>query len=141
MITIPAVIAVLGAGFVLLAAIGVVRMPDMYSRLQAASKAASLGAILLAIAASLHLGGLDVTLRAALICGFLFLTAPIAAHVIARAGYRSDIRMADHEVVIDELADNGKHALARRGEDGSASPLQGGTPTPVDQHTGSATLA
>ena len=96
------VLALLGIGFVVIAAVGVLRMPDLYSRMQAASKAAPLGVALLAIAAAVAAGSLEVAIRAFLICLFLCLTAPIAAHTIARAGYRSGVAMAD-EAVIDEL--------------------------------------
>ncbi len=92
-----------GAGLVLLAAVGVVRMPDLYSRMQAASKAATLGVALLVIGAALHFGDPAASWRAALTALFLFVTAPVAAHVIARAGYRSGVPLG-REAVVDELA-------------------------------------
>lgn len=92
-----------GASLVVIAAIGLVRMPDLYSRMQAASKAAPLGVVLLAVAAALEAGSLEVAIRAGLIFGALCLTAPIAAHAIARAGYRSGVPLA-REAVIDEMA-------------------------------------
>ncbi len=84
----PATIAViLGAVFGLLSAVGVVRMPDVYIRLQVASKASSLGIALLMLGVALHFGELSVTIRALLVVIFLFLTAPVTAHVIGRAAY------------------------------------------------------
>lgn len=97
-----AILALMGAGLILVAAVGILRMPDLYSRMQAASKAAPLGLVLLAAAAAIHIGGTGAAIRAGLIGAFLCLTAPIAAHTIARAGYRSNTPLAD-EAVIDEL--------------------------------------
>ncbi|GAB4524330.1 MAG: hypothetical protein Tsb0020_42510 [Haliangiales bacterium] len=103
MSAVTGVTLLVGAGLVLLAAVGVVRMPDLYSRMQAASKAATLGVALLVIGAALHFSDPAVSWRAALTALFLFVTAPVAAHVIARAGYRSGAPLA-REAVVDELA-------------------------------------
>ncbi len=66
---------------------GALRMPDIYTRLHAASKAAFLGvaAMLLAVAIT---GPLASVTRALLIVGLLALTTPVAAHAIAQAAYR-----------------------------------------------------
>ena len=90
-----------GAVFVLLAAVGIVRMPDLFSRMQASSKAATLGSVCLIIAAAAHFGGSSIWFRAAALGGFLFLTAPIAAHLTARAGFMTGVTLAD-ETIIDE---------------------------------------
>lgn len=76
-----------GALLVLIAAIGVVRMPDVFSRLQASSKAPALALWCLLIALCVHLGGWSVVARAGALIAFVFVTAPIAAHLIARAGF------------------------------------------------------
>jgi multicomponent Na+:H+ antiporter subunit G len=91
----PATIAViLGVVFSVLAAVGVLRMPDVYNRLQVASKASSLGIALLMLGVALHFGELSVTIRALLVVIFLFLTAPVAAHVIGRAAYIAGVPLA-----------------------------------------------
>ncbi len=61
---IVALLLVVGAAFLLLAAIGVIRMPDLFSRMSAATKAATLGVSCLLLAAALHFGQLGVTTRA-----------------------------------------------------------------------------
>ncbi|MFN4010599.1 MAG: monovalent cation/H(+) antiporter subunit G [Pannonibacter sp.] len=78
---------IIGALFALLAAVGVLRLPDVYSRMHAASKAGTVGSGLLLIALALDAGQLDVTTRA--IAGVLFflLTAPISAHLLAKAAF------------------------------------------------------
>ena len=91
----PATIAVgLGVAFCVLSAVGVLRMPDVYIRLQVASKASSLGIALLMLGVALHFGELSVTIRALLVVVFLFLTAPVTAHVIGRAAYLTGTPLA-----------------------------------------------
>jgi len=76
-----------GAAFLLLAAIGIVRMPDLFTRMQAATKAATLGVSCIMLSVALHFGELGVVTRALLAIAFFFLTAPVAAHMIGRAAY------------------------------------------------------
>lgn len=76
-----------GATFLLLAALGIVRMPDLFTRMQPATKAATLGVACTLLAAALHFGNLGVTTRALATILFFFLTAPVTAHLIGRAAY------------------------------------------------------
>ncbi len=76
-----------GVGFCLLAAIGVVRMPDVYTRMQASTKAGTLGIALIVASVGLHFRDAVTMLHSGLVIGFLFLTAPVASHLIARAAY------------------------------------------------------
>lgn len=96
-------LAWLGAGLIAIAAIGIVRMPDLFTRLQAASKASALGVAFLAMALSLRVGDIDVAFRAATLVLIVFLTAPIAAHLIARAGFVTRTEL-EEATVIDEAA-------------------------------------
>lgn len=80
-------LSLIGTVFVLIAGLGVVRMSDFFTRLHAASKAAPFGVTLLLIGVALEAGSWDVALRVVVIYTFLLGTAPIAAHVIARAAY------------------------------------------------------
>ena len=82
-----ALLIVIGSGFMLLAGVGVVRMPDLFMRMQAATKAATLGAGCMLLAVIVHFGDVAVATRAFLVIAFIFLTAPVAAHMIARAAY------------------------------------------------------
>lgn len=81
----------LGALLLLVAAIGIVRMPDLFLRMSATSKASSLGAgcVLLAVAVSAEHP--SVAWRAVAGVAFLFLTAPVASHMIGRAAYLSGV--------------------------------------------------
>ena len=78
---------VAGAAFMLLAAIGILRMPDVFMRMQAATKANTLGIAGLMLGAAFGFGDFGAVLRALLIIGLVYVTAPVAAHVIARAAY------------------------------------------------------
>jgi multicomponent Na+:H+ antiporter subunit G len=92
-----------GSLFVLLAAVGLLRMPDLFTRMHPSSKAATLGTVLILIGTALHFGNGAISVRAVLICLFLFLTAPVASHIIARAGFLSGVPLAE-ETAIDELS-------------------------------------
>ena len=91
-----------GTSLSLLAAIGVFRMPDLYLRIQAATKCSTLGLTCLVLAAAIRFGETGSTARALLIIAFLFLTTPIAAHMIGRAGYSAGVPLWQHSK-IDEL--------------------------------------
>ena len=79
---------ILGSAFALIAAVGVLRMPDVFTRMQASTKASTLGLGCLALGAALHLGDAASMIRLLSIGAFLLLTTPVSAHVIARASYR-----------------------------------------------------
>lgn len=79
----------IGAVFGLLAAIGIVRLPDLYTRLHAASKAGVVGTGLILIAVALISTDGGIILRAILGITFLLLSTPIAAHLLARAAYKA----------------------------------------------------
>lgn len=80
-----------GTGFALLASIAVVRMPDLYTRMHGATKSATLGVGCTILAAAVRFGDVKTSTAATLVVGFLFLTAPIAAHMIGRAAHRLQI--------------------------------------------------
>jgi multicomponent Na+:H+ antiporter subunit G len=90
-----------GAAFVALAAVGLLRMPDLYSRLHAASKASALGIACLAIALVIQFEDPELGVRAVALGLFLFITAPISTHLIARAGFVTGTPLAD-EYIVDE---------------------------------------
>jgi multicomponent Na+:H+ antiporter subunit G len=104
-------LAWLGAAFVMLAALGVLRMPDIFTRLHASSKAATLGAAFLALAVAVHFRSPEVAIRSFVLIGFLFLTAPIAAHLLVRAGYLTGVSLSE-ETVVDEAREHFEHEHA-----------------------------
>lgn len=92
----------LGTIFILLAGIGIIRMPDLFLRISVTTKAATLGVGLLLLGTALYFGKVSITTRATAIILFLFLTAPIGAHLIGRASYFVGIPLWKKSV-IDEL--------------------------------------
>lgn len=92
----------LGAFFMFVAAVGIIRMPDLLMRMHAATKAGTLGAGLILAAVAVFYSELGVTMRATATIAFLFLTAPVAAHMIGRAAYFVGVRLWEGTIV-DEL--------------------------------------
>ena len=82
-----------GALFCLIAAAGMIRLPDTLIRMHAATKAGTLGAGLILSGVAVCFSQVGPVLRAFLTLIFLFLTAPVGAHLIARAAYRSGIQL------------------------------------------------
>ena len=88
---ITAVFWVAGAMFALLAAIGVLRMPDVFTRMQASTKAATLGLGCLLVGGAQQLGDFGSVIRLMSIGGCSLLTTPVSALVIARAAYLAEV--------------------------------------------------
>lgn len=80
----------LGSAFMLIAAIGLTRFTDLYSRMHATTKATSFGLLLLIMGVSLYFNIGMVWLKALMVIVFIYLTAPLAAHAIAKSDKRRD---------------------------------------------------
>jgi multicomponent Na+:H+ antiporter subunit G len=91
------ILVILGLSFQVLGALGLIRLPDVYNRLQAATKSITLGAISIA----LGVGIIDTSLltKAILVAVFLLITNPISSHAIARGAYRSKVPLWKGSVV------------------------------------------
>jgi multicomponent Na+:H+ antiporter subunit G len=104
---------IVGSAFALLAAIGVLRMPDVFTRMQASTKASTLGLGCLAIGAALQFGDVASLIRLMSIGAFLLLTTPVSAHVIARAAYRAGVPLWEG-TVLDERRREGTDPATQR---------------------------
>lgn len=89
------IVLTLGAGFMLIAAIGVWRMPDTFRRLHCSTKSATLGVILMLVGAALALGTTGAWVRAVAAALFFLLTAPVGGHALGRAVWRRRRPAAD----------------------------------------------
>ncbi|MGN1400016.1 MAG: monovalent cation/H(+) antiporter subunit G [Bacillus sp. (in: firmicutes)] len=89
-----------GTILTLLSAIGLIRLPDVYTRSHAASKSTTLGVLFVLLGAFMFFWIAEgyVSIRLLLGIFFVFLTAPVAGHIICRAAYRSDVKLADRTV-------------------------------------------
>lgn len=96
---------VLGVVFILVTAIGLIRLPDVYSRTHAASKSATLGVMFILLGVFLHFWLIEGHVNTRILLGivFLFITGPVGGHVIGRAAYLSGVKLWD-KTVRDELA-------------------------------------
>lgn len=88
----------------LLASIGLLRFDTVYGRIHPVTKAITLGVVLAAVAAALQVGDPSNVAKLVLVAVFQVVTAPIAAHMVARAAHRTGERATTH-LAIDELRD------------------------------------
>ena len=102
---IASALLIVGSIFCLVAAVGMLRLPDTLIRMHAATKAGTVGAGCILAAEAVVAGELGTTLKAIAAIVFLLLTAPVAAHLIGRAAYHQGIRLFE-KTWIDELADS-----------------------------------
>ena len=94
---IGAIITLMGSFVLLIASIGLVRMPDVYNRLQVGTKATTLGTILSLIGLAFVVPGWSAKLILLII--FIMMTNPVSSHVLARAAYYIKIPFTDRTVV------------------------------------------
>ena len=88
---------VTGSLFSVTSGVGVLRMPDFYTRSHAASLADTLGAALILLGLGIHSGANLVTVKLFFIFLFLFLTAPTATHALMKAAYSKGLEAPDVE--------------------------------------------
>ncbi len=100
--TIGSIIILVGAFFLFSAGVGLLRMPDTYTRIQAGTKASTLGNIL--VLAGLGFHHPDWAPKLLVIAAFVLLTNPLSSHALSRAAHAIGIPMAP-STVVDALAE------------------------------------
>lgn len=85
--TLLGLLLIFGCGFVVIAALGLLRFPDLYTRMHAAAKAGAFGGSIIFLVAAIAFGQGVVWLEIILIILFFYLTTPVASHMIGRAAY------------------------------------------------------
>lgn len=95
------VLASLGCLLILLASVGLLRMPDVYMRMQVASKASTLGTAFVLAGAALGLGDPPAAVRAVVAILFLCITTPVAAHLLGRAAVRTGVAFSNETQPIE----------------------------------------
>ncbi|ADD07001.1 Mrp-type sodium/proton antiporter system subunit G [Natrialba magadii ATCC 43099] len=95
------VLLAFGLFFTFVSAVGVIRLPDIYSRAHTASQTDTLGAGLALAAVALALGWDSMAIYAVLLLFFVFITNPTAAHAIARSAAESGIVPLTEETEVD----------------------------------------
>lgn len=116
---------VVGVFFVVIAGIGLLRMPDMFLRMSTATKASTLGLGLILLGTAVYFWELGITSRAIATSIFVLLTAPVSAHMIGRAAYSDGVPLWDKTKQDDLKAYYETHHRVVPGETAVA-------PTPVN---------
>jgi multicomponent Na+:H+ antiporter subunit G len=114
MIWIVGLLMLAGVFLMFLTGLGLVRMPDVFTRMHAATKSASLGVAFLFIAAALVFQETAVVTKSIVTIVFIFLTAPVAAHLLGRAAYARRTPLWENS-----LMDEGRGHIAELEKDGT----------------------
>ena len=93
------ILITVGILFDIFGCIGLVRFPDVYNRLQASTKCVTLGTILLLIGVALIASSGPISAKAIICAVFILITAPTAAHAIAKGAYASGVKLWENSVV------------------------------------------
>lgn len=119
--TIVLVMVLIGTLLALLSSLGFIRLPDVYTRSHAATKSSTLGILFILLSTFIYFLFVHNQVSVRLLLGilFVFLTAPVAGHLIARSAYRHGIKQAESSVE-DELAADLARAKRKAGEKSEA---------------------
>ena len=93
------ILMVIGVLFDIFGCIGLVRFPDVYNRLQAATKCVTLGTVAILVGVALICGWSPMSAKAVICAVFILITSPTAAHAIAKGAYASGVELWEKSVV------------------------------------------
>ena len=99
------IIVSIGVLFDVFGCIGLVRLPDVYNRLQSATKCVTVGTSFIVLGSVIALGSVPGFIKGIVCIAFVLITSPTAAHALARAAHRSGVALCSQSVV-DEYADD-----------------------------------
>ena len=91
----------IGVVFNLFGCIGLIRLPDVYNRLQSATKCVTLGTCSILLGVLVHYGFIDVGVKALIAIPLLFFGATVAAHALVRGAYHAGVKLGDKSVKDD----------------------------------------
>ena len=111
---------VIGVLFDLSGCIGLVRLPDVYNRIQASTKCVVLGTTMILLGAVIWLGTVHVIIKGLLCILFILITSSTAAHALSRAAHRSGVPLDECSVVDRYARDHeGAEAMEQTTEEGA----------------------
>ncbi|MDP8227521.1 MAG: monovalent cation/H(+) antiporter subunit G [Candidatus Celaenobacter polaris] len=93
------VIICIGIIFDLFGVLGLVRLPDVYNRLQAATKSVTFGSVGILLGVFIYSGFTATGFKAILCAIFILLTSPVSAHAIAKAAHKAGIKLTDKTII------------------------------------------
>ncbi len=99
--TIGSGLIIIGLLFDFFGCLGLIRFPDVYTRLQASAKCITLGTCGILLGLFIVKGVSATGIKALLCLGFIILTAPVSAHALARSAYRSGIKPCKATIIDD----------------------------------------
>ncbi|MCY3986631.1 MAG: monovalent cation/H(+) antiporter subunit G [Candidatus Dadabacteria bacterium] len=102
-----------GGVFALVATLGIIRLPDVLTRMHASTKAGTLAGTLILTAVAVRLPEISVTAKCLAAVLFLFLTAPLAAHMIGRASYRDAKQRQEKPALLDSVEGDNSGDIVR----------------------------
>ncbi|HOK08488.1 MAG TPA: monovalent cation/H(+) antiporter subunit G [Candidatus Hydrogenedens sp.] len=88
-----------GGFFMFLAGLGILRFPDVYTRMHAVTKSGTLGVSGALIALAIYFWNTEITVRAILPIIFTLITTPVSAHCISRSAFKSGIKLSKNSVI------------------------------------------
>jgi multicomponent Na+:H+ antiporter subunit G len=103
--TVSIVVIAIGVFFDLLGCVGLVRLPDVYNRLQAATKCVTLGTCLILFGVFLNFGFDATGVMSLLAALFVLITSPTGSHALARGSHKSGVPLCK-ESVVDKYAED-----------------------------------
>lgn len=106
-----------GAGLALIAGIGLYRLPDLFSRMHAATKPATLGLVVTLVGVAIVLGDVSAAAKLGAVIIFQFVTAPIGAHLIGRSAYVGGAELSPDTKVSNSVDAALRGAAATNGND------------------------
>jgi multicomponent Na+:H+ antiporter subunit G len=109
------VLIVIGVLFDVSGCIGLVRLPDVYNRIQASTKCVVLGTTLILAGSLFVLGSLSATIKGVICILFILITSSVAAHALSRAAHRSGVPLWEQSVV-DRYAEDGDDLIETGGD-------------------------
>ena len=104
----PIILISVGVAFDLVGALGLIRLPDVYNRLQAATKCVTLGTLLILIGVLVHAGWSAMGVKALLAAVFVLWTSPTGSHALARGAHIAGVRLWEGTVVDRYKEDTGR---------------------------------
>jgi len=104
-----------GAIFDFFGCMGLVRLPDVYNRLQAATKCVTLGTIFILAGTAIVTADPAISIKAGLCAVFVLITSPTGAHALARGAYLSGVKLWEKSVV-DKFKERAEEIKSQRGE-------------------------
>jgi multicomponent Na+:H+ antiporter subunit G len=99
---IAGILIILGSLFMLIASIGMVKLPDLYMRIHAATKAPTLGIFLMALGIIVYFFELWASVEGLIVILFVFITTPIASHMISRVAHTMGVKKTE-STIVDEM--------------------------------------